>query len=130
MLIGCADGDIHLIGGRQSENFSEGRVEICSNGVWGTIYDGGYWNRYDAIVVCRQLGYQGNLSIVLIWTLNHVHQIGHADVCELLGLFHFPDIQCRKNSRFRDIIGASLSEPHINGTSLPGLYIWYVCHTK
>ena len=63
MFIGCADDDIRLIGERQSENFNEGRVEICSNGVWGTIYDDGSWDSRDAIVVCRQLGYNGNLTI-------------------------------------------------------------------
>ena len=60
--ISCADGDIRLIGGHQSEKFNEGRVEICSNGVWGTIYDKS-WNTRDAIVVCRQLGYNSNLAI-------------------------------------------------------------------
>ena len=63
MLIGCIDGDIRLIGGRQSENFNEGRVEICSNGVWGTIYDDGSWDSRDAMVVCRQLGYNSNLVV-------------------------------------------------------------------
>ena len=61
--ISCADGDIRLIGGRQSEKFNEGRVEICSNGVWGTIYDDGSWDSRGAIVVCRQLGYNSNLAI-------------------------------------------------------------------
>ena len=63
MFLGCADGDTRLIGGRQSENFNEGRVEICSNGVWGTIYDDGSWDSSDAIVICRQLGYNSNLTI-------------------------------------------------------------------
>ena len=34
----------------------EGRVDICHNGVWGTICRNS-WNYQDAGVVCRQLGF-------------------------------------------------------------------------
>ena len=43
---------MRLVGG-QTE--LEGTVEVCIDGIWGLIGDGG-WNEADADVVCRQLG--------------------------------------------------------------------------
>ena len=48
----CINGYLRLAGGN---NINEGRVEVCSNGVWGTIYEEG-WDSRDAKVVCKQLG--------------------------------------------------------------------------
>ena len=45
----------------------EGRVEICSNGVWGTIrqqYRG--FDSRAAVVVCRQLGFYQDYSSTII----------------------------------------------------------------
>ena len=50
---GCADGAVQLVGG--SDQY-EGRVEVCLNHQWGTVSDDG-WDSYDAMTVCRQLGY-------------------------------------------------------------------------
>ena len=61
----CTDGHVRLVGGQDT---NEGRVEICSNGVWGSVYGGGGWDSLDASVVCRQLGYQRYSSIDRIIT--------------------------------------------------------------
>ena len=56
----CLDGHVQLAGGKDTR---EGRVEICSNGVWGTIYHSN-WDVHDATVACKQLGlYQPYSSI-------------------------------------------------------------------
>ena len=49
-------GSIRLVGPSGS-NTVEGRVEYCSNGVWGTI-SSLWFDTRDGEVVCRQLGYQ------------------------------------------------------------------------
>ena len=50
----CSHGSVRLVNGQRS---SEGRVEVCLNGVWGTVCDRG-WDHSEAEVVCASLGYQ------------------------------------------------------------------------
>lgn len=61
-ILDCTDGSVRLQDGTTN---SEGRVEICTGGVWGTVCDE-LWNTPDAIVVCRQLGYSDTSKLFLI----------------------------------------------------------------
>jgi len=52
----CTDGGIRLVGGTLP---NAGRIEVCLYRRWGTVCDDS-WDRVDASVACRQLGYSGH----------------------------------------------------------------------
>ena len=45
-------GDIRL-----GSNGNDTRIEICFNGLWGSLCAGDTWDDVDATVACRELGY-------------------------------------------------------------------------
>lgn len=51
-LFNCTEGSVRLVNGA---NYTQGRVEVCLNGIWGTVCDDG-WGTTEAETVCRQLG--------------------------------------------------------------------------
>ena len=61
-LVSCIIGSMRLVG-PDGPNTVEGRVEYCSNGVWGTVSDDDFDSR-DGEVVCRRLGYQNPSKIL------------------------------------------------------------------
>lgn len=64
----CNTGAVKLTGG---PNEREGKVEVCINGVWGSVCDNG-WDLHEAHVVCKQLGF-GGISKCLITTVSVVY---------------------------------------------------------
>ena len=61
IYIGCSHGDIRLV---SYSNLLQGRVEVCYDGVWGTVCDR-QWNNANAAVACRQLGYSSSGKLCL-----------------------------------------------------------------
>ena len=73
----CEHGALRLVGG---DIELEGRVEICIGGRWGTICNDN-WDRTDARVVCRQLGFSPQ-GIPTSDTYNVVaHTMWHIQCC-------------------------------------------------
>ena len=66
----CLTGDVRLVNGSKTA----GRLEVCFNGVWGTVCRFG-WTVQATTVVCKQLGF--NSGVVLITTHSHTYTYIH-----------------------------------------------------
>ena len=61
-VIDCIHNAVQLVGGSSP---TEGRVEICQNGEWGTVCHNN-WDSHDALVVCRELKLPTQSKIIVI----------------------------------------------------------------
>ena len=45
----CTSGDVRLT------NTMEGRVEICTSGMWVSVYESSAWTKFETYIFCKQL---------------------------------------------------------------------------
>jgi len=64
----CMQGAVRLVGGSEP---SEGTVELCVDGEWGTVCDD-QWNQVEANIVCDQLGYGREGTYCILWCHDHM----------------------------------------------------------
>ena len=84
----CSSGDLRVVGG---ERESEGRVEICVEGFWGTVRDSG-WDQREALVVCRQSGFgtRGKNDFYHLINLSFDDPMLHAILYDVFSILHCP----------------------------------------
>ena len=72
IFLDCTDGNIRLV---SVSNPLEGRVEVCYDGVWGTVCHNN-WNDIDASVVCFQLGYSTSGTYMYLYMYMYMYLDG------------------------------------------------------
>ncbi|CAI8048104.1 Egg peptide speract receptor [Geodia barretti] len=80
----CNHTDVRLVNGNPPQ---EGEVEICLNGLWGSVCSN-RWDVNDGKVVCRQLGYNGSSFSLL-------HRTPYRSF--LSTIYHLDSVECRGN---------------------------------
>ena len=112
---------------------SNGLVEVYHNKTWGWICDQ-QWDKQDADVVCRELGYTDALSIYsrsakeggMVW-MNNVHCVGNER--SLFSCIH--DVWKNHNCINDKLAGVVCSTPEGNQRETLHLYILNLfCHNK
>ncbi|XP_030846969.1 deleted in malignant brain tumors 1 protein-like [Strongylocentrotus purpuratus] len=103
------EGGIRLVDGYSSD---EGRVEIFHEGQWGTVCDDD-WDDSDASVVCRQLGYSGDVGVAT----------GGATYGQGSGPIYLDDVGCSgKESRLTDCSNGGWGNHNCDHSEDAGVY--------
>ena len=98
-------------------NNGSGRVEVCRFGCWGTVCDEG-WDRDDANVACRQLGFETASAIP---TRGAYFGEGRADRPIFLS-----QVECERNSNKQDLL--KCEKMGINHSCLHSQDAGVICH--
>ena len=88
---------------------SEGRVEICYAGIWGSVCDSG-WDNFDAAIICMQLGFQGASTshkscittkyiIIIVYYHSDATALGGSYFGDGDGPYHLSNVGCSGEER-------------------------------
>ena len=112
----------------------EGRVEICYDGVWGSVCDSG-WDYWDAAIVCLQMGFQGasmfyrvlmvssyiaGSQLIIIYMSAHrvdATAITNSFFGDGTGPYHLSSVYCRGIGGERTLLDCSYTDQSIISSS-------------